>query len=296
LQELYNNHIKPGQILYCLGEVKKGIAQTHLDAEDMELAEELKDFSITTAHTFKAPGTIRPTKGKQLGGLKNVIFNESSPITFFRMVMDRAYQFIDAGLAVEFRTRLQGKKLLKEERIKPAGPERWTWMHSHFPHLRPDFIMKAMPPSTRYLVHPMSDGRTVQWVAAKPAKIDPSVNLDQRVARIKDSVTKSIEAGHQAMLPKVMRQQLRESGLEHYSIHTGLPRAQARAKYAKGGKPTYGGEEKKRFKSDAETDRFLQPDEDAGPPIRTVAQDAFTQGGHRWEQRGHIGHKKKKYE
>ncbi|KAI4944277.1 hypothetical protein J4E91_008834 [Alternaria rosae] len=290
-QELLEKHVEPGKMLYCLNEIKKGMAKKYIDEPELQIPGELHDFALHTAHTYKAPKTAQQ-KGKQIGGLKNIIFNESSPVEFFRMCIDRAYQFIEGGHAVEFRLRLQGKTLLKEERIKPAGPERWTWMQSHFPHLRPDTIMKSMPEGTRYMINPVSDGRLVQWVAVAGHKMEPAVNLDKRLFRIKSSVTSSIESGNQAMLPKIMRQQLRESGLEDYSINTGLPREQARAKHGKGGKKVYSGEEKKWLQRDAETDGFLVPDPDGEAPIRKLDNRIDTRGGtNRWQQRGYVGNK-----
>jgi hypothetical protein len=294
-QELLDKHVDDGKILYSMCEIKKGMAKTYLDAEDMPFPEELKDYAISKAHTYSAPKGI-VQKGTQIAGLKNIIFNESSPVNFFRMRMDQAYQFLERGCAVEFRLRLQGRMLLKEERIKPAGPERWTWMHQHMPHLRPDFIMKAMPKSTRYLVNPVSNGRVVQWVAVLGHKQEPEVSLDKRLFRIKDAVIGSIKRGNQAMLPKIMRQQLRESGSEDYSINTGLPKALARAKHNNTGKKRYSGEEKRWLKRDAETDRFLQPDENVGPPVRAVDSDFEREmrrrsGSGSWQQRGYIGSK-----
>ncbi|KAI4908701.1 hypothetical protein J4E90_008433 [Alternaria incomplexa] len=290
-EELLTQHVGPGKMLYCLGEITKGMASRHIDDPELPIPEELRDFAIHNAYTYRAPKTAGQ-KGKQIGGLKNIILNESSPVEYFRMCLDRAYQFIEAGHAVEFRLRLQGKMLLKEERIKPAGPERWLWMHTHFPHLRPEIIMKSMPEDTRYLINPVSDGRLVQWVAVAGNKVEPAINLDNRLFHIKSSVTSSIKSGNQAMLPKVMRQQLRNSGLEDYSINTGLPRKQARAKHGKGGKRVLSGEEKKYLKRDEETDGFLVPDPDAVLPIRRLDDLRDPRGGtQRWQQRGQIGNK-----
>ena len=292
LQELYDNHVKDGEMLWCMDALKKGMAQGYLDNEDqgeasMSVPENLREFSITKAHTFTKPKT---KKGKNIGGLKNIILNESSPTEFYRLSLDRAYQFLEHGCPVEFRLRLQGRPLLKEERIMAANPRRWQWMHSHFPHLRPDFIMKGMPKGTAYVIEPVSDGRSVQWVAGNP-DAPGHEGLNNRIFKIKGAVAHSVKQGKQAMLPKIMRGKLRESGMDAYSTNTGLPKEQARAKYGKGGKVTYGGEETKYLKRDAETDGFMTPDpalRQSRARARRELNDESQRKMH-WEGRGRIG-------
>jgi hypothetical protein len=258
LQEVYDNHIKDGRMLYCNHAMdKKTVAKLYrLQGED--IANEYKNYAIINAHTHNVP-IDNKQKGSQLGGLKTLIFNLASPIDHHRIILDRAYQFIEAGKPVEFRVRMQGTKLTKEERHQAGDPTMWPWMHMHFPHLRPDFIMKAMPEGTAYIVKPVSNGRQVQWVMAKPAKEMPPLDLTTRLLRVKESVKQSIREGKQSQLPKIMRKQLAESGLTDYSPNTGLPRLQARQKFAKGN-AKMGAEEKKYQQADAETDGFMLVD------------------------------------
>ncbi|KAG9194982.1 hypothetical protein G6011_00102 [Alternaria panax] len=263
MQELYDSHVKDGEMLWCMEALPKAMANNYLDTEDgakveTEIPEKLRDFAITKAHLHSIP---KPKKGKApLSGLKNIILNESSPVDYYRLSLDRAYQFLEAGCAVEFRIRLQGKQLLKEERYKAVDPRRWQWTHSHFPHLRPDFIMKGMPKDASYQIEPVSDGRVVQWVASTPKSPQNTGSLDKRLFNIKKSVARSIQEGRQAMLPRVLREQYRKAGIDDYSPHTGLPKELARQKFGAGDNVKYGAEEKKYLQKDAETDGFLKPD------------------------------------
>ena len=297
LQDLYDSHVKDGQMLFCLDALKKGMAQAYLDTEDKSeddrrIPEEPRNFSITKPTRLGVPSS---KKGKEIAGLKTIVMNESSPPAYYSLSLNRAYQFIDVGCVVEFRLRLQGKTLSKEDKIKPADHCHWQWMHSYFPHLRPDFIMKGMPEDTIYLIQPVSDGRVVQWVASKPAQVHPTIDLTKRVFNIKNSVGRSINQGKQAMLPRKMREQLRESGVADYSPNTAMPKQLARAKFGRGGNVKYSSEEKKYFKKDAETDGFMTPDEDLmrkGLRIKTVDgsfEREMWEGKHRWEARGHRG-------
>jgi hypothetical protein len=94
----------------------------------------------------------------------------------------------------------------------------------------------------------------------KPWKNMPEMKLNERLASVKESVTKSIKQGKQSQLPQMLRQRLHDEGNAEYSPFTGLPRAQAREKFSKGGTIKMSGEEKKRIAQDAESTRFMVPD------------------------------------
>ncbi|KAH7555043.1 hypothetical protein BM1_07704 [Bipolaris maydis] len=260
LQEAYDNYVKPGHMIYCLKQLKKGMAKMFKAEGNEHVLDEYNRFSFVEAKSHRIP-LNSPQKGRQLGGLKNVIFNESSPLSHYRLSMDRAYQFIESGSPVEFRIRLQGS-VAKAERLMPGDPTVWPWMHARFPHLRPDFILKGMPEGTTFLINPVSDGRVCQWVMAKPTTVSTTQDLNRRFEKVQKGVVTSIKKGQQEMLPQQMRLQLAGSGNQNYSPNTGLPRSKAKAKYGKGGDVTYGAEEKKHLAKDAETYRFLQPDVD----------------------------------
>ena len=292
LQTLYDEHIKDGQLLYMTKHLdKKTIAGFHSPTKP-GVTGEYRDMALMKSHSYSVPikRAQKMNKGKTLGPLKVVIFTLVSPPEYIRLCMDRAYQFIESGSPVEMRTRMQGQKLSKEERIRAGNPEVWPRLHSHFPHLRPDFILKSMPEGTKYFVEPVSDGRIVQWVMGVPAKAQPQANFTKRLFTVKRSVQKSIEEGQQAMLPKIMREQLQETGNLNYSKNTGLPKLQARLKYAAGGKVTYGGEERKWLARDAETDGFMVPNPEEAVEEPLVKYEAVkAPGGAPWKaQRGKV--------
>ncbi|EDU46611.1 hypothetical protein PtrSN002B_008701 [Pyrenophora tritici-repentis] len=288
LKTLYNKHMRDGQLLYCLkGMEKKTIPKIRADPE---IIEEYRNMALLKSHTHSVPikHATAMNKFNNLGPLKVVIFTIASPPDYVRMCMDRAYQFLENGCPVEMRIRMQNSKLTKEERIRAGDPEVWPWVHARFPHLRPDFILKSMPAGAYYLVDPVSDGRIVQWVMAMPTKNQTKTEYTKRLFTVKRSVEMSIEKGQQAMLPKVMRQQLMETGNLNYSQNTGLPKVQARMKYASGGDVTYGGEEKKWLARDAETDKFLVPDTEEAlqqPLIRYEPVTVPKEGSEPWRHR-----------
>ncbi|KAF1844523.1 uncharacterized protein K460DRAFT_93315 [Cucurbitaria berberidis CBS 394.84] len=223
LQELYDNHVKPGYMLYLTQEVQKKTAENIEKLKKEDIPGEARNYAIVKAHT-RFVKVEAGQKGKQLGGLKIVIVTLANPVDYFQLALDRAYQFIANGSPVEFRIRMKGANLGKENRLGPGDADVWPWMHNHFPHIRPDFILKAMPEGTFFLVEPVSDGRHVQFVMAKQAEQMPRISLTTRLQHVKTSVKKSIEQGKQGQLPKAMRKELRDGGHEDYSVDTGMPR------------------------------------------------------------------------
>ena len=81
------------------------------------------------------------------------------------------------------------------------------------------------------------------------------------------------------MLPKIMREQLQATGNLNYSKNTGLPKLQARLKYAAGGKVTDGGEERKWLARDAETDGFMVPNPEEAEEKPLIQYEAVTEPG-----------------
>lgn len=306
LKEVYDEHLKPGYMLYNTQALKKNMAKLYKNTGE-EIPAEYNDYTFVKPHTHSVP-LDSSQKGRQMGGLKNIIVSEGGPPSYYRISLDRAYQFIENGSAVEMRIRLQAK-LSKEQRGEAGDPTVWPWYHDYFPHYRPDFILKSMPEGTVFVINPVSDGHVCQWVMALGTKVGDK-DLNKRFVKIQDSVRQSIKRGNQSMLPKRMRQELLDTGSEHYSTNTGLPKDQARGKFARGGKVTYGAEERKHQKRTVsqavELDPFMAPDPGAeaarvkhSKTIRDeAARKAREQGlevrmpkgsTHRWSGRGYQG-------
>ncbi|KAF1830105.1 hypothetical protein BDW02DRAFT_115980 [Decorospora gaudefroyi] len=288
LEEAYDKHVTDGKMLFCIDELKKSTAENFEKLKSLDIPAENNNFALIDAHTHRIPLPTKQ-KGYQLGGLKIIVFNLSSPIDYVKLSLDRAYQFIESGAVVEVRTRMKGKQLTKEERIQSGDFGVWPWMHAHFPHLRPDFVLKAMPKDTTMLIKPVSDGRIVQWVMSPKAALMPRMNLNRRLFRVKESVKQSIQQGKQGQLPKTLRAQLRAQGLDDYSVNTGMPRGQAREKFANGGKVKYGAEEKKHMRrsTDEDRDEFLQVDPElAAERTFTITYEPVGPRQETWNQRG----------
>lgn len=194
LQELYDDHVGPGKLLYAAQQVPKMLAREYEKLRSDDVPSQANKYAILPAHTLLAYKTFNRNKGKHLGRLKHVPVSLANPIEFTKGSLDRAYQFIEADLPVEFRMRLSGKKKKnKKNEIVVPDPAVWQWMHAHFPHLRPDFILKCMPERTEYLVEPVTDGHVVQFVLGRRSTQTtwPS-NLTQRLFRVKDAVSESL--------------------------------------------------------------------------------------------------------
>lgn len=192
LQELHDKYVSPGKFLYMADPVNKKDADDFEALRAMDSTSQKPNFAIgtvrTVLHNIKNPQPDR----KQLGGLKSVNLLLSNPISYTRLALDRAYQFIDAGSPVEFRIRLVGPLMVKK--FKGILPdEAVPWIQEHFPHLRHDFITKSMPEGTQYLITPFSDGKIIQFVLSVPAEQMPKLDLTTRLRRVSQAVTNSLD-------------------------------------------------------------------------------------------------------
>jgi len=229
LEELYEKHIGPGKMLYMIEQIDKKTAEKvdKLKSEGWQL----KRRTYGILHAGSMPGSHKdPTAGKGAGALRTTPLSLSSPTAYFKLCMDRSYQYIEHGAPVEFSIAIKRSKLKKEERhFGVRDRDAWPWLHENFPHLRPDFILKSMPEGSRWSVEPVSDGRVVQFVIIRPSKLnkDPT-NYTKRLFNVKRSVKLKIERGEQAQLPMIMRQRLFDAGVDNYSPLSSMPVKQPR--------------------------------------------------------------------
>jgi hypothetical protein len=224
LQEVYDKHLKPGQIIYLLDDIPKSTAESVDKLHTADVTKRNRTFGVFQAgslpHNIKTLG-----KGKGPGALRVSPLKLSSPADYFKLVMDRSYQFIEQGSPVEFSIRFRSGHVNKEEQLVPSETDSWRWIHCHFPHVRPDFILRSMPEGSRFVVDPVSNGTVLQFVIAANVPKGPRIpdNLTRRLFRVKDSVKLSIARGQQAQLPKHFRSQLEEAGNKAYSRVSGMP-------------------------------------------------------------------------
>ena len=195
LQELYDEHISPGEFLYMAEPISKKLSENYEKMRQVNLASQQNNYAIVKARTVANVDVKHAqTELKQLGALKGVHLLLSNPVSYTKEALDRAYQFIESGSPVEFRIRLLGS-VMKKKKSKGQAPNAgaWPWMHEHFPHLRPDFIHKSMPEGTVFIIKPISDGRCVQFVLGREAEQMPRLNLTKRLLRVKHAVKASID-------------------------------------------------------------------------------------------------------
>lgn len=233
LQEVYDDYVKPGQMLCPAYTVPKDL--TH-NIEKMKLEgtpDQYRDYWL--AEPYSPPAridVIRPqylnerTKSHEHGAVKEVHLSLESPREYYLDMMEKAYRLIEQGSSVEFDTQFSGKRVSKEEKLQPGPSDRWPWVHNYWPHLRPDFILKSMPHGTFYLIKPVSDGRHVQWAMSLPSTLYKPEwpDLTKKLFKKKAAVQLSIKEGMQNELPRAMRAGLFKEGSEDYSLNTTLPR------------------------------------------------------------------------
>ncbi|KAF3041516.1 hypothetical protein E8E12_004384 [Didymella heteroderae] len=200
LEELYE-HVSPGKFIYQADQIPKKLDGKFEELRDQNIPAQSNNYAIGLAKEKKWNHADQVSKkviqsaqkdGEQHGPLKNVIMLLSNPVGFKHLSLDRAYQFIELGSPVEFRIRLCNSAVAVKNKVMAPNPELVPWMMDHFPHLRPDFILKAMPKDTVYIIEPVTDGRMVQFVLGKPAAQGPKLNLTTRLFRVKTAVEKSL--------------------------------------------------------------------------------------------------------
>jgi hypothetical protein len=207
LEELYDKHVKPGHMLYLTHKMSKGMAENVKRMREEQVAQEKNKFAIVRPHS-RWVALDKGFEGKQLGALKSIHIALANPVAHVKLVLDRAYQFVANGSPVEFQIRLKGsyawkgrKKLREKEKDmdmdKETGGEQsvvqeeedgWVWLHEHFPHLRPDFILKSMPEGAVFLIDPVRDEVQMKFVVALKAAVMPTMDLNERVKRVKAAV------------------------------------------------------------------------------------------------------------
>jgi hypothetical protein len=235
LEELLRKHISPGNMLYLTEPVNKADSENWEYMKETNLPQKFNNYAIVKEgqrriHIAKHKHEDHPNPiFRDLAGLKEIHINLASPVAFFMLVLARAYAFLDNGHQIEFSIRFKGTYKTQEGRRMPGDPEIWPWMHNHFPHLRPDFILKSMPKGTYYMIDPFSDGKHIQFVLAMPHKVPyrstTRSNYTSRALMIKEMVEESIQAGRQPQLPIIARRKLIGEGSDMYSLDSGVAKA-----------------------------------------------------------------------
>lgn len=202
LEELYD-HVSPGRFIYHADEVSKKFDEKTFggkveETSEQNIATQYNNYAIGIAHGDETGEVVKVSnKGsqansKQLGALKIIIMLISSPVAYRRMMLDKAYQFIELGSPVEFRFHLSGSTSAKKNRGKSPNSGAVSWLQDYFPHLRPDFVLKAMPEGTKFFIDPVTDGSILQFVLGRPAEQMPKLDLTTRLFRVKVAVEESL--------------------------------------------------------------------------------------------------------
>ncbi|KAI0838526.1 hypothetical protein F5Y06DRAFT_48508 [Hypoxylon sp. FL0890] len=210
-EELYETHVKPGWLLYLADDMPKR------DARPDTLKKNNGADIYKTYGLYKASAEAS-AKARQAQGAKHIHLGIFSDSSYYTLSLNRAYHFLEAGCRVEFILRLPTgfvKKKITAHSLEPGDPTIWPWLHNHFPHLRPDFICRAMPAGTYYLIDPVSDGRTVQFVLAKPTNAHTGETkpcLTPRLFEKRKAVIQALKRGEFLQnIPSELREKVRLS-------------------------------------------------------------------------------------
>ncbi|KAF2464649.1 uncharacterized protein BDR25DRAFT_296627 [Lindgomyces ingoldianus] len=223
--------VQPGQVLYQTDEIPKSLSQNWEKLREDELQNKFNRYAIYETGKRRFPiasKKVASIKFVHLAALKEIHCSLSSTPDYTTILLDRTYQFLNAGHPVEFCLRLRGSKVKKADRWLGYDFSAWYWMHQNFPHLRPDFILKGMPEGAYFKVSPWSDGNHLQWVMAMPTADELATgirpNMDRRLGVLKKRVQDAMDSGKQSQLPASLRQKLIDAGIEAYSLQNGEPK------------------------------------------------------------------------
>jgi hypothetical protein len=237
LEQVWRDYIEPGKILRLAHTVPRVDAPPDYQTmEARKTVQRFRDFAIVEAFSTGAEAQVGGKKAHKARGnlaeiahqqsLREVTLQLQTPMHHFAMMMDKAYQFIHLGSPVEFNicVRHVTDKKAAHKFGDSAPIESLNYVYKHFPHLRPDFILKSMPPGTTFIIEPFSNGRRVQFVLGLTfAATGPRLgNLTKRLLKVKKAVINAINEGRVSQLPRRVRSMRDQQGDEKDSLTTGI--------------------------------------------------------------------------
>ncbi|KAJ4992812.1 hypothetical protein SVAN01_01858 [Stagonosporopsis vannaccii] len=209
LEKLYEEHISPGQFIYLVKPIDKALASNFEKMREEDTPSTHKKYAVVKARIDENRQNKleanRRRKGLEAhprglgevsGALKEAHISLFSPPAYTRLVLDRVYNFIEFGSPVELCIRVFSSG--KDTKYRPVGLDIQKWLHEHFPHLRPDFILKSMPEGTEFLINPVTNGCVVQFVLGKRPEWMGKQDLTARAFRVKDTVGKTLSTNAMA--------------------------------------------------------------------------------------------------
>ncbi|KAJ4352693.1 hypothetical protein N0V95_004018 [Ascochyta clinopodiicola] len=192
-EELYEKHVSPGRFLHMVEGVDKRLADNFHKMRETNFPSKRRSYTIVEArlsdenksksNTSKAHPENLHEVSKAIKGAPLLL---SSPPAYTTMVLNRSYNFIASGALVEFTIR--AFRLASDEVYRHEGLDIQRWLHEHFPHLRPDFLLKSMPKGTEYIVEPVTNGSVIQFVLGKRPGWMRGKDLTKRLFSIRREV------------------------------------------------------------------------------------------------------------
>ena len=204
LKHAYENYVAPGRMILLADTVTKLDVPMRLALlKEKGTVNQFRDYVILDAYstgrsaTMRSPGKIKHSwEITHMKSLREFHFMLSSQLQHNAQQMDQAYQVLELGCPVEFSMRTRQITEQKFDELGLHEDDTFGYIYRHFPHLRPDFVLKSMPTGTRYLVKPFSNGRHVQFVlGCGSSRLDNfrSTDLTNRLLRVQKMVKQSVK-------------------------------------------------------------------------------------------------------
>jgi len=213
LAQLYER-VQPGEMLYLIGSdnIKKGLlSAASLDSRaKATIPTDNRNYAIVKPFTTSARVNVKgmpldsPPVWRTAGEVREVHLLLSHPHTYTRLMLDAAYRLINYGCPVEFHIRLRHEVVgSATQRLQSSPFDSMDWCLAHFPHLRPDFILKGMPEGTIYAIEPVCDGRVLAFVVmnTEVRQQYKCKDFTRRFFQVQGSVKAAIADGVPMQLP-----------------------------------------------------------------------------------------------
>lgn len=190
LEELYEEHASPGKFVHLVDAVDKTLAN-NIEKMREDNTSVRRRYAIVDARIDEKIKARQKKLGEVSGTIKEAHLTLSSPPVYTRIVFDRVYNFIETGSPVEMCIRVFSSSKDRKYEVAGSGLDTQKWLHEHYPHLRPDFILKSMPEGTEFLIKPVTNGNVVQFVLGKrPAWMKG--DLTERAFKVKGVVKQTL--------------------------------------------------------------------------------------------------------
>ncbi|KAJ8113842.1 hypothetical protein OPT61_g4137 [Boeremia exigua] len=223
LEQLYKKHPGPGKILCMMDQIPKALSKSCAKMRENDTPSIHNNFCFAPIHSDTP--AAEPKSNKR-GRIREVHLLLSNPPSYMAIALERAYRFIKADVVVEFSIRFSETMMGKNS--KAVDLDLPNWVQEHFPHLRPDFILKSMPEGSAFEIKPMTNGQMIKFVIGIPKD---QTDLTKKLSTLQESVKKKLpkDVMAQNYLTRLGRKGVPVNSKAAQAIETATRLGQARA-------------------------------------------------------------------